>query len=31
MNFTTPCFVRVDDPEEREKLIEWLENISIVI
>lgn len=24
MAFTTPCFVRVEDPEERKKLIEWL-------
>lgn len=28
MAFTTPCFVRVEDPEEREKLIEWLEHIG---
>lgn len=28
MAFLTPCFVRVEDPEEREKLIEWLEEIG---
>lgn len=28
MTFTTPCFVRVEDPAEREKLIEWLEEIG---
>lgn len=28
MAFTTPCFVRVEDPAEREKLIEWLEYIG---
>lgn len=28
MTFTTSCFVRVEDPEEREKLIEWLEGIG---
>lgn len=28
MAFTTPCFVRVEDPEERKKLIEWLEEIG---
>lgn len=28
MSFTTPCFVRVEDPAERKKLIEWLEEIG---
>lgn len=28
MTFTTPCFVRVEDPAERKKLIEWLEKIG---
>lgn len=28
MAFLTPCFVRVEDPAEREKLIEWLEEIG---
>lgn len=28
MTFTTPCFVRVEDPAERKKLIEWLEEIG---
>lgn len=28
MNFTTPCFVRVENPEERKELIEWLKNIG---
>lgn len=28
MAFLTPCFVRVDDPAEREKLIEWMEEIG---
>ncbi len=28
MSFTTPCFVRVEDPAERKKLIEWLEDIG---
>lgn len=28
MTFITPCFVRVEDPAEREKLIEWLEGIG---
>lgn len=28
MAFTTPCFVRVEDPAERKKLIEWLEDIG---
>lgn len=28
MTFTTPCFVRVEDPAEREKLIEWLDEIG---
>ena len=30
MAFLTPCFVRVDDPEERKKLIEWLEGIGYI-
>ena len=30
MAFTTPCFVRVEDPEEREKLIEWLEGTGYI-
>lgn len=30
MAFLTPCFVRVEDPEEREKLIEWLEGIGYI-
>ena len=25
MTFTTPCFVRVENPEKRKELIEWLE------
>lgn len=28
MTFTTPCFVRVEDAAERNKLIEWLEEIG---
>jgi hypothetical protein len=28
MKFTTPCFVRVKDMEERKKLIEWLKDIG---
>lgn len=28
MAFTTPCFVRVEDREERKKLIEWLGGIG---
>lgn len=28
MAFLTPCFVRVEDPAERNKLIEWLEEIG---
>lgn len=28
MTFLTPCFVRVEDPAERKKLIEWLEGIG---
>ena len=28
MAITTPCFVRVDDAEERKKLIEWLKEIG---
>ena len=28
MTFTTPCFVRVEDAAEREKLIEWLKGIG---
>lgn len=30
MTFTTPCFVRVEDAAEREKLIEWLEGIGYI-
>ena len=30
MTFLTPCFVRVEDPAEREKLIEWLEGIGYI-
>lgn len=30
MTFTTPCFVRVEDPAERKKLIEWLKKIGWV-
>ena len=28
MKFTTPCFVRVENPEKRKELIEWLEGIG---
>lgn len=28
MTFTTPCFVRVENPEKRKELIEWLEWIG---
>lgn len=28
MAFLTPCFVRIEDPAERKKLIEWLEEIG---
>lgn len=28
MTFTTPCFVRVENPEKRKELIEWLEGIE---
>lgn len=28
MTFTTPCFVRVENPEKRKELIEWLERIG---
>ena len=28
MTFTTPCFVRVDDAAEREKLIEWAHSLE---
>lgn len=28
MTFTTPCFVRVENPEKRKELIEWLNNIG---
>lgn len=28
MTFTTPCFVRVEDAAEREKLIEWMKDIG---
>lgn len=27
MAFTTPCFVRVEDPAERKKLIEWCNDV----
>ena len=30
MAFLTPCFVRVEDPEERKKLIKWLKKIGWV-
>lgn len=28
MKFTTPCFVRVENADERKELIEWLESIG---
>lgn len=28
MTFTTPCFVRVENPEKRKELIEWLESLG---
>lgn len=28
MTFTTPCFVRVENPEKRKELNEWLNNIG---
>lgn len=28
MTFTTPCFVRVENPEKRKELTEWLNNIG---
>ena len=28
MTFTTPCFVRVENPEKRKELIEWLEGVG---
>ena len=28
MTFTIPCFVRVENPEKRKELIEWLEGIG---
>ena len=28
MTFTTPCFVRVENPEKRKEWIEWLERIG---
>lgn len=28
MTFTTPCFVRVENPKKRKELIEWLEGIG---
>ena len=28
MTFTIPCFVRVENPEKRKELIEWLERIG---
>lgn len=27
MAFLTPCFVRVEDPEERKKLIKWCNDV----
>lgn len=30
MSFTTPCFVRVEDSQERKKLLKWLENIGYI-
>lgn len=27
MTFTTPCFVRVENAVEREKLIKWLKSV----
>lgn len=28
MTFTTPCFVRVENPEKRKELTEWLESLG---
>lgn len=28
MRFNTPCFVRVENPQERKELIEWLKSIG---
>lgn len=28
MTFTTPCFVRVENPEKRKELIKWLKGIG---
>ena len=28
MNFTTPCFVRVENPEKRKELTEWLRDLG---
>lgn len=28
MTFTIPCFVRVENPEKRKELIEWLKGIG---
>ena len=28
MSFTTPCFVRIEDPEKRNNLREWAKNIG---
>lgn len=28
MTFTTPCFVRVENPEKRKELIEWLKTLG---
>ena len=28
MTFTTPCFVRVENPEKRKELIEWLKALG---
>ena len=28
MTFTTPCFVRVENPEKRKELTEWLRNLG---
>mgnify|MGYP001116404397 FL=1 len=29
--FTTPCFVRVEDAEERGKLAEWLKGLGYIL
>lgn len=31
MKYTTPCFVRVEDADERKKLIDWAEKIGYEI